>query len=176
MQPLAVITGVGPGTGSALVRRFSAGGFQVAMLARNAQRLAALEAECPGADGMPCDVADAASLVGALAGALAAIDARSAVPQLLIHNAVGSAFGNFLGIDPVVLNANFQVHGMALMHLARWAALPMTASGRGCRQGGRLLHPRSSAGHGGWHTRGTVVCSIRVSWARARAMPWPGRS
>lgn len=36
MQPLAVITGVGPGTGSALVRRFSAGGFQVAMLARDA--------------------------------------------------------------------------------------------------------------------------------------------
>jgi hypothetical protein len=34
MRPLAIITGVRPGTGSALVRRFHEGGYQVAMLAR----------------------------------------------------------------------------------------------------------------------------------------------
>lgn len=34
MKPLAVVTGVGPGTGSALVRRFCQGGYRVAMLAR----------------------------------------------------------------------------------------------------------------------------------------------
>ena len=42
MKPLAVITGVGPGTGSALVRRFHQGGYRVAMLARSAERLQAL--------------------------------------------------------------------------------------------------------------------------------------
>ena len=45
MKPLAIVTGVGPGTGAALVRRFQEGGYQVAMLARNADRLRALETE-----------------------------------------------------------------------------------------------------------------------------------
>jgi short-subunit dehydrogenase len=48
-QPVCVVTGVGPGTGSALSRRFTAGGYRVAMLARNAARLTALERELPGA-------------------------------------------------------------------------------------------------------------------------------
>ena len=39
MKPLAIITGVGPGTGSAMARRFHDGGYQVAMIARNAERL-----------------------------------------------------------------------------------------------------------------------------------------
>ena len=55
-KPVALITGVGPGTGSALVRRFAADGYRVAMLARNADRLAALEAELPDARAYICDV------------------------------------------------------------------------------------------------------------------------
>ena len=38
-RPLAVVTGVGPGTGSAIVRRLSAGGYGIAMLARNRERI-----------------------------------------------------------------------------------------------------------------------------------------
>ncbi|WP_425160923.1 SDR family NAD(P)-dependent oxidoreductase, partial [Candidatus Binatus sp.] len=40
---LAVVTGVGPGTGAAIARRFAREGYSVAMLARNRERLAALE-------------------------------------------------------------------------------------------------------------------------------------
>ena len=36
-EPVCVVSGVGPGTGTALVRRFAAGGYRVAMLARNGQ-------------------------------------------------------------------------------------------------------------------------------------------
>jgi NAD(P)-dependent dehydrogenase (short-subunit alcohol dehydrogenase family) len=32
--PVATVTGVGPGTGAAIVRRFARGGYSVAMLAR----------------------------------------------------------------------------------------------------------------------------------------------
>ena len=42
-RPVAVVTGVGPGTGSAIVRRLATGGYTVAMLARNRERLASLE-------------------------------------------------------------------------------------------------------------------------------------
>ena len=43
-QPICVVTGVGPGTGTALARRFANGGYRVAMLARSAQRR---RARCP---------------------------------------------------------------------------------------------------------------------------------
>ena len=47
MKPLAVITGVGPGTGAALVRRFHQGDYRIAMLARDADRLQAIAQQCP---------------------------------------------------------------------------------------------------------------------------------
>ena len=59
VEPVCVVTGVGPGTGSALARRFAKGGYRVALLARDRQRLAALEQELPGAKAYPCDVSDA---------------------------------------------------------------------------------------------------------------------
>jgi len=127
MQPLAVVTGVGPGTGSAIVRRFHEGGYQVAMLARTAERLAGLADELPSALPVPCDVADPA----ALEAALAEIEARAGAPKVVVHNAVGGAFGSFLDIAPEVLERNFQVNVMALLHLARWAAPRMEAAGGG---------------------------------------------
>ena len=41
---------------------------------------------------------------------IAAVKAEFGTPSVLIHNAVGGAFGNFLEIDPQVLNRNFQVN------------------------------------------------------------------
>jgi len=41
-NPVAVVTGVGPGTGASIARRFARGGYSVAMLARNRDRLDAL--------------------------------------------------------------------------------------------------------------------------------------
>jgi NAD(P)-dependent dehydrogenase (short-subunit alcohol dehydrogenase family) len=125
MKPLAIITGVGPGTGAALARRFQAGGYQVAMLARDAARLAELERSLPDAFAMPCDVADPV----ALSAVLDAIEARAGAPKVVVHNAVGGAFGDFMSIQPEVLERNFQVNVMALLHLARWAAPRMTDAG-----------------------------------------------
>ncbi|WID99840.1 SDR family NAD(P)-dependent oxidoreductase (plasmid) [Bosea vestrisii] len=127
MKPLVIITGVGPGTGSAMVRRFHEGGYQVAMLARTVERLTDLEDELPNAFAVPCDVADPAALAVALDG----IEQRAGAPKVVIHNAVGGAFGNFLDIDPDVLQQNFQVNVMALLHLARWAAPRIEAAGGG---------------------------------------------
>ena len=61
-EKVCVVAGVGPGTGAALCRRFAAGGYRVAMLARDAQRLAALEREIEGSRGYAVDVTDAAGV------------------------------------------------------------------------------------------------------------------
>lgn len=126
-KPVCVVTGVGPGTGAALVRRFVAGGYQVAMLARNAERLGDLAREMADAHAFTCDVSDPAQVDAALA----AIRARLGGIDVLVHNAVGGAFGSFMHIDPQVLNQNFQVNTMGLLYLARSVTPEMIARGKG---------------------------------------------
>jgi len=127
MKPLAIVTGVGPGTGASIVRRFHDGGYQVAMLARSADRLDALSNEFRDAFALPCDVSDPV----ALQAALDAAETRAGTPKVAVHNAVGGAFANFLDVDPAVLERNFRVNVMALMHLGRWAAPRMEKAGGG---------------------------------------------
>ncbi|MFL5297768.1 MAG: SDR family NAD(P)-dependent oxidoreductase [Phenylobacterium sp.] len=127
VKPLAIVTGVGPGTGAAMTRRFAAGGYRVAMLARTAERLQALEAELPDAVAVACDVADPAALNAALDDLVA----RFGNPKVVVHNAVGGAFGTFRDIDPAVLEANFQINVMALYHLARRLTPAMVEAGEG---------------------------------------------
>jgi NAD(P)-dependent dehydrogenase (short-subunit alcohol dehydrogenase family) len=126
-EPVCVISGVGPGTGSALARRFAAGGHRVAMLARNAQRLAELERQLPGSKGYACDVSDAAQVETVSER----IERELGVPTALVHNAVGGVFGSFLEIDPAVLNRNFQINTMGLLYLARRLAPAMIRVGSG---------------------------------------------
>jgi NAD(P)-dependent dehydrogenase (short-subunit alcohol dehydrogenase family) len=126
-DPVCLITGVGPGTGAGLARRFARGGYRVAMLARNAERLADLEREIDGARAFPCDVADDAAL-GAVCEAVAA---DLGAPRVVIHNAVGGAFGDFQSIDPAVLRQNFEINTMALLTLARATTPAMVAAGTG---------------------------------------------
>jgi NAD(P)-dependent dehydrogenase (short-subunit alcohol dehydrogenase family) len=62
MDRVALVTGVGPGTGSAIARRFHEGGYRVAALARDSNRLDQLTEELPGSLPIVCDVADYAAL------------------------------------------------------------------------------------------------------------------
>jgi NAD(P)-dependent dehydrogenase (short-subunit alcohol dehydrogenase family) len=122
---LCVITGVGPGTGAALVRKF-AERYRVVMIARNEQRLQALAEEVPGAIPMICDVADPVALQSALTE-IAALG----VPRVVIHNAVGGGPGDVLTLSPHLLQRNFQINTMALLHLIQDFAPGMVAAGAG---------------------------------------------
>lgn len=123
---VCLITGVGPGTGAALARRF-ARGYRVAMLARKQDRLDALAAEIDGATAYPCDVSDP----GALDETLARVEHELGAPSVVLHNAVGGAFGDVLSIDPAVLERNFRINTMALLQLAQRAAPAMIDAGHG---------------------------------------------
>jgi NADP-dependent 3-hydroxy acid dehydrogenase YdfG len=126
-QPVCVVSGVGPGTGSALVRRFAAGGYRVAMLARDAKRLADLAKDVATAKAYVCDVSDPSQVDASMD----MIERELGASAVLIHNAVGGGWGNFMDIDPAMLNRNFQVNTMGLLYLARRVAPEMVASGQG---------------------------------------------
>ena len=146
-NPVAVVTGVGPGTGAAIVRRFAQGGYRVAMLARNRDRLDALEKEIAGSRAYTCDVTDEARVDSTLE----AVRKELGTPGVLVHNAVGGAFGSFLEIDPAVLNQNFQVNTMALLHLARRLAPAMVAAKDGVIIAtGNTSAPRGKAAFAGF--------------------------
>ncbi|MEM9508091.1 MAG: SDR family NAD(P)-dependent oxidoreductase [Cyanobacteria bacterium P01_E01_bin.35] len=126
-QPICLITGVGDGTGTALVRRFARSNYRVAVLARNRDRLKKLEQELPSTKAYVCDVGDLESL-------LATIDAiRSEMgnPLVIIHNAVRATFGTFLEADPEDLELNFRVNTTSLLYLTRELAPAMIAAGQG---------------------------------------------
>lgn len=126
-KKLVLITGVGPGTGTALSRRFSEGGYTVAMLARNQERLDKLSQELPNAHGFVCDV----SVPEQIASTIDAVEGQLGSPSVFIHNAVGGTWGNFLEIEPETLNQNFQINTMALLLFARRLAPAMIENGEG---------------------------------------------
>lgn len=126
-EPVCLISGVGPGTGAALARRFASGGYRVAMLARNEDRLRALESGVEGSRAYVCDVSDPE----AVRATVARVRGDLGSPTVLVHNAVGGAFGDFLEVEPEQLRANFEVNVMGLLYLARALAPAMIEAGRG---------------------------------------------
>ena len=125
-KPLCLITGVGPGTGSAIARRFSEEDYRVALNVRNEDRLARLVGELPDAFAIPADLSSPEGrtvLIEAILG--------EGVPAVVINNAVGGTFGDFLSIDPADLQHNFKVNVEAVLDLARALIPRMIEAGGG---------------------------------------------
>ncbi len=127
MERVCVVTGVGPGTGSALARRFAADGYRVALLARDATRLEKLAAEVPDTHPYPVDVAD----LDALRATLARVRGELGAPSVLLHNAVAGGFGTFETVKPEALEHRFRVNVTSLLVLAQELAPAMIEAGWG---------------------------------------------
>ncbi len=125
--PVALVAGVGRGTGGAVARRFAAAGYRVALLARSEGRLREFEAELKGSLAIPCDLTDPAAVDSALARCRAELGA----PDVVVHNAARGTFGTFMEIDPADVEENFRVNTMSLLYLARAVAPAMIERGTG---------------------------------------------
>jgi len=124
---VCVVTGVGPGNGAACARRFARAGWQVAMLARSADKLRSLAAAIPGSHGFPTDVAEASSVREAfrrVRDELGPVDA-------LVQNAGNASFGGFLEITPEALESAWRVNTLSLFLCGREAASDMVRRGSG---------------------------------------------
>ena len=128
-KPICIVSGVGPehGTGAEIARRFGEGGYRVAMLARNAEKLAHLAGKYEDARAYPCDVGD----LDALVGTVARIKEEMGAPKVVIHNAPRATHGSILEMAPEDLEKNFRVNTTALLHLARETIPGMLDAGEG---------------------------------------------
>jgi NAD(P)-dependent dehydrogenase (short-subunit alcohol dehydrogenase family) len=122
-----VVTGVGRGTGAALCRRFAAGGYKVAMLARSADELRALEGEIPGTRAYPTDLTDSA----ALRGTLARIRSELGPIGTLLYNAGNASFGDLLRINEKQFEDAWRINALALLVCAQDLAPQMIERGQG---------------------------------------------
>ena len=126
MKPVCLITGVGPGTGRALAQRFSAQ-YEVAMLARNGARISNLAQEVEFTHAYACDV----SVPEQLSTTIHQVIEDLGHPEVVIHNAVGGAFGEYLDIERETLQKNFDVNVLSLLQLAQELTPYMIEQGKG---------------------------------------------
>ena len=111
MSELVLVTGVGPGTGKAIVECFAGKGYTVAMLARSEQRLNDIAKSTPNTHSFVCDVADASRLTEVLAEIRDSLGS----PKIVIHNAVGAERGTYLEVDAERMRAAFEINTPPLL-------------------------------------------------------------
>jgi len=127
MSKLCLVTGVGPGTGSATVKRFAESGYTVAMLSRSEERLTRLQSEIPNTQAYPCDVSNEEQM----SEVITKVKEELGIPDVMVHNAVRGGRGNFLEIKPKDLLKNFEINTMGLLYLSRGFAEEMLSRGNG---------------------------------------------
>jgi NAD(P)-dependent dehydrogenase (short-subunit alcohol dehydrogenase family) len=125
--PACAIIGVGPGNGAAFARRFSAGGYRCALLARKPDYIASLAAELPGARAFPCDVRAPEQIEATLGTA-----GRELGPvEVLIYNAGSGAWGNFEDVTVEDFQAAWEINARGLLVAAKHVIPAMLEAGHG---------------------------------------------
>ena len=162
-KKIALITGVGPGTGSSIARRFSDGGYKVAMIARDKERLKSLEDELEDSKGYSCELRNSEYLNSTIDN----IIKDFGYPDVFIHNAVRGTRGNFLEFTSEELQSNFDINVIALHRIAQKVAPEMIKKGKGAIivTGNTSAH-RGKANFGGTASTKAAQKILTESFAR----------
>ena len=162
-KKVALVTGVGPGTGSSIARRFSDGGYKVAMIARDKERLKSLEDELEDSKGYSCELRNQEYLNSTVDN----IIRDFGYPDVFIHNAVRGTRGNFLEFTSEELQSNFDINVIALHRIAQKVAPEMIKKNKGAIivTGNTSAH-RGKANFGGTASTKAAQKILTESFAR----------
>lgn len=122
----ALIVGAGQGISAAVARKFAAAGLKVALVARNADKLAGLAGEI-GALALPADATDAA----AVADVFEKVSRQIGTPDVVVYNASARAHGPIAELDPETVRNAIAVSAFGGFLVTREAARRMLQLGRG---------------------------------------------
>jgi NAD(P)-dependent dehydrogenase (short-subunit alcohol dehydrogenase family) len=126
-RPVAVVAGAGPGNGLAIAQRFSAEGYTVALLGRDAGKVEALSVQVPFSRGFACDVGDAASV----ASTFAKIRSEVGEVESLIFNAGSGVFADIETITAEQFEASWRVNALGGFLCSKEVIPSMLKEGRG---------------------------------------------
>ena len=162
-KKVALVTGVGPGTGSSIARCFCKGGYKVAMIARDKERLKSLEDELEDSKGYSCELRNPEYLNSTIDN----IIKDFGYPDVFIHNAVRGTRGNFLEFTSEELQSNFDINVIALHRIAQKVAPEMIKKGKGAIivTGNTSAH-RGKANFGGTASTKAAQKILTESFAR----------
>jgi NAD(P)-dependent dehydrogenase (short-subunit alcohol dehydrogenase family) len=125
----AIVIGVGPGLGAALVQKCLGEGMKVSAGARDRDRLRTLldERGLQDVPALRCDVTDPSSVEHAFADAIS----DGGAPDLVVFNASGYARGSILELTPGQLESAWRVGCLGGFIVGQAAAKVMVPAGRG---------------------------------------------
>jgi NAD(P)-dependent dehydrogenase (short-subunit alcohol dehydrogenase family) len=170
VDPVALITGVGPGLGAALSRRFAREGFRVALVARRPDFIEALAGEITAAGSSALGLVADVSRPTEMAIVVNQVRATLGPVGVLIHNAGGSPGAGLLATTPEQFEQSWRVAALGGFVCARETAPDMLAAG-----GGVMLFTgaTSSVRGGGWLAFSSAKFALRgLAQSLAREL-WP---
>jgi len=129
---VAVVVGVGPGLGAALVRRFAEGGHTVAMVARSREFMDELAAEIKAAGrgailAVNADVGDAAQM----RRAFDTVRSKLGAPEVLLYNAGSGNWGTLTEITPEQYEDSWRTNAYGAFLSAKETVSDMIVKRRG---------------------------------------------
>jgi NAD(P)-dependent dehydrogenase (short-subunit alcohol dehydrogenase family) len=164
---VAVITGVGPGLGAALARRFAREGFSLALIARSRLFIDQLADELPSALPVIADVSKPADIISAIKE----VRKELGVIGVLIHSASSADGNGVIDTTPEQFEQSWRVTALGAFICARETAPDMIEAGAGTmlftgatssvRGGGRLAFSSAK-----FALRGFVQSAARELWPK----------
>ncbi|KIO48228.1 SDR family NAD(P)-dependent oxidoreductase [Nitrosospira sp. NpAV] len=163
---VCVVIGVGPGNGAAIASKFSANGYQVALCARNLQKLNEIAESIKGSRPFAYDVRD----LDAARGVFAQIREELGPIDVLVYNAGAGAFANIDDASLEEFESAWEVNCRGLFFAVKAVLPDMRAAGAGriivigataSIKGGANFVPFASAKAG---QRGLVQSLARYLW------------
>jgi len=136
MTKNALIVGAGSGLSASLARVFAREGYDIALAARNPDKLGDLCSDI-GARAHACDASNAESV----AALFSALDQAGTAPELVVYNPSGRVRGPIAELDPDAVRAALEVTAFGAFLVAHEAAKRMVPKGEGT-----LLFTGASAG------------------------------
>ena len=138
----AVVVGVGPDLGSALVRRFAKAGMKVAAVRRNADQLDALVKECGSSvRAYSCDGTDE----GSVSALFASVGKELGTPRLVVYNAGGFIRKSVLETTREEFERCWRNGALGGFLVGREAARTMLAAKTGGRHNGTIIFTGATA-------------------------------
>ena len=167
---MVLITGVGPGLGAALARRFARGGCALGLVARHRDFIAELAREISDTGGKAIAVVADVSRPEEVNAAVQQVRAEVGKITVLLHNASASSGDGLLGTTPEEFENSWRIATLGGFVAARETAPDMIAAGQGA-----MLFTGATSGvrGGGWLAFSSARFALRgLAQSLAREL-WP---